>query len=106
MTKKSFIDENNPALQFISQDSVDAVENHEGIGTETLGKISTSKKPPKGYKIDPRFIETKTKKVLLVLQPSLYQKVKAASIEAGLSFNEYVHRLLDANVSNQSTNGV
>ena len=106
MTRKSFIDGNNPALQFISQDSVDAVEKHEEIRTDDLGKISTSEKPPKGYKIDPRFIETKKKKVLLVLQPSLYQKVKAASVESGLSFNEYVHRLLDATVSSQLPNRV
>ena len=72
--KKSFID--NPALQFIS-----AAE------TET--------KPPEGYKVNPLYVETKSRRLQLVLQPSLYERVKAGAAAAGLSVNEYVHQILD-----------
>jgi len=33
------------------------------------------------------FIEKKTKRVQLVMQPSLYEKAKAAAEEQGISFN-------------------
>lgn len=78
--KKSFI-EGNPALQFISeQPTQEATES----GTQ----------PPEGYRVNPLYIEKKTKRVQLVLQPSLYAKAEAAARNAGISFNELVHRAL------------
>lgn len=75
--KKSFIGE-NPALQFIS-----------------TAQPKPSQKPPKGYKLNPLYVETKSRRLQLVLQPSLYDKVKAGAAAAGLSVNEYVHQILE-----------
>lgn len=36
-----------------------------------------------------------TRRLQLVLQPSLYERVKARAKVRGLSVNEYVHRILD-----------
>lgn len=49
------------------------------------------------FKVDPRYIEKKTKRVQLVLQPSIYERAKAAADDQGVSFNEYIHRLIDEN---------
>lgn len=72
---KSFI--NNPALQFITKT------------TEQPDKI------PEGFKVNPEFIEKKSKRVQLVLQPSLYEKIKSAADKAGISLNEYAHRAFE-----------
>lgn len=79
-----------PELQFMSKETIDAVDRAE-INTS----IPTNAKPPEGYKLNPLYIETKSKRVQLVLQPSLYKRVKAAADKENLSFNEYCHRLLD-----------
>lgn len=50
---------------------------------------------PEGYKLNPLYVETKTKRLQLVLQPSLFDRVKKGAKQAGLSVNEYVHRILD-----------
>ena len=97
MEKKTFKD--NPALQFITTKQID-----EQIQTTVLDqltqdkntqKISTSTTIPKGYKPNPMFVETKTKRLQLVLQPSLYERVKARANAEGLSVNEFIHRTLD-----------
>lgn len=81
--KKSFI-EDNPALQFISS-------------TEPLTerKPTPAEKPPEGYKLNPLYVETKSRRLQLVLQPSLYEKVKATAKSKGVSVNEYIHKLLE-----------
>ena len=78
-----------PELQFMSKETIEAVEGKQAAaprGTE---------KAPEGYKLNPLYVETKSKRVQLVLQPSLYTKVKAAADAEGISFNEYCHRLLE-----------
>ncbi len=88
MAKKSFKD--NPALQFISK------AGEEEAATKPQPKDNqTATKPPEGYKINPLYIETKSKRLQLVLQPSLLLRVKERAKEQGLSVNEYVHRILD-----------
>ena len=89
MAKKSFKD--NPAMQFIS---VPATETHTEQPTpETPPRLTG--KPPKGYKANPLYVEVKSRRVQLVLQPSLYERVKKRAEGAGLSFNEFVHQILD-----------
>ena len=58
-------------------------------------KVPTTAKAPKGYKLNPLYVETKTKRLQLVLQLSLFNRVKKGAKQAGLSVNEYVHRILD-----------
>ena len=92
MAKKSFLSsKDNPTLSYISKDTIAAAT--EESGEEQLYFEGTE--PPAGYKIDPKFIEKRTKRVQLVLQPSLYNRVKDASRAAGMSLNDYVHKLLE-----------
>lgn len=77
-----------PELQFMSKETIAAVD-----GTES--KPAATGKAPEGYKLNPLYVEVKSKRVQLVLQPSLYERVKAAAVKEGISFNEYCHRLLD-----------
>lgn len=89
--KKSFIGE-NPALQFISTAETETQpEEREPMPAQA----KPSQKPPKGYKLNPLYVETKSRRLQLVLQPSLYDKVKAGAAAAGLSVNEYVHQILE-----------
>lgn len=92
--KKTFISENaDPTLTFISEESIKAKDQPHEDGAAL--KAPTGERPPKGYKYNPMYIEVKSKRVQLVFQPSLYERVKAASEREGLSFNEYCHRVLD-----------
>ena len=82
MAKKSFIDKGNPALQFIS--------------TATSPELTReSAETPDGYKLNPLYIEIKSRRLQLVVQPSLHERVKARAKAGGLSVNEYVHQILD-----------
>lgn len=90
MAKKDF--KSNPALQFIS------TTEPETQPEEREPKPAQPKptgKPPEGYKLNPLYVETKSRRLQLVLQPSLYDKVKAGAAAAGLSVNEYVHQILE-----------
>lgn len=84
MAKKSFKD--NPALQFISATEEEPQEQATQQPTE---------KAPEGYKRNPLYVETKSRRLQLVLQPSLYERVKSRAKASELSVNEYVHQLLD-----------
>ena len=86
MAKKTFKD--NPALQFISTADEETEERE-----QTAEAVPA--KAPEGYKLNPLYVETKTKRLQLVLQPSLFDRVKKGAKQAGLSVNEYVHRILD-----------
>ena len=79
--KKSFID--NPALQFISTAEPEETRQEE------------RELPASQAKLNPLYVETKSRRLQLVLQPSLYDRVKAGAAAAGLSVNEYVHQILD-----------
>lgn len=90
MPRKSF--KNNPALQFISEADNDPQENS--------GTIQSSSKTPDGYKINPVYIETKTRRLQIVLQPSLYERVKKAAAQETISVNEFIHRTLNEATKN------
>ena len=56
---------------------------------------------PAGYKLDPRYIETKSRRVQLLMQPSLYAKLKAGAVAQGLSVNEFIHKKLEEAVQGE-----
>lgn len=85
MAKKSFTAQQNPALRYISQPA----EEPDHIKTTDA---------PEGYKADPRFIETKSRRMQLLVQPSLYEAIKARATAEGRSVNELVHSILEAAV--------
>ena len=79
MAKKNVKD--NPAvMQFLS-------------GTESTTEPAPDPQYP--MKRNPLYIETKSRRVQLMLQPSLYNKVKALAAEQGKSINDTVHTILD-----------
>ena len=84
--KKSFIADLNPAMQFISTPTEETDER------ETTPKAPNA---PEGYKVNPLYIEKRSKRLQLLIQPSLYDKVKAQADAEGCSVNDYIHRILE-----------
>lgn len=86
MAKKSFTEGGNPALQFISGEQQTAKPND----AETAERSKE-----RAHKYAPVLVEVKSKRIQLALRPSLYKKAKAEADACGLSFNEYIHRVLE-----------
>lgn len=95
MTKKTFKDNINPAMSFISQETIDKAEGD----TQTVKKdaITNSRpqKAPDGYKINPLYIEVKSARLQLLVQPSLKEKLKEKAKREGRSLNDLVHTILE-----------
>ena len=81
MTKKSFKEHINPAMNFISQ--------------EESGREVVHKKIPEGCKINPLYVETKSKRLQLLIQPSLHEKLKAEAAKKNTSVNDVVNQILN-----------
>lgn len=91
MVKKSFKND-NPALSFISVAEAE-VEVQEAPAEEvkaTTPKSNNKKEVPEGYKLNPEFIETKSKRVQLLMQPSVLESARALAREKGMSLNELI----------------
>ena len=91
-SKKSFKADINPAMQFISAPA-DKIpksnHNREQIKPPLQGKA------PEGYKPNPLYIETKSRRLQLLVQPSLHTKLKARAVSEGKSINDLVHSILE-----------
>lgn len=93
MAKKNFT--NNPALSFINTPATNtkakaaetAPEEEQAPAADPVQPEATGK-PPKGYKVNPMFLETKSQRVQLVLQPSVVKRLKKAAAKKKLSMNE------------------
>jgi len=86
MSKKTFKNEINPALQFISTST-----DEKSYEQEPQAVIS--KNVP--IKRNPFYIETKSKRLQLLIQPSLHSKLKEMSEQKGTSLNELIHTILE-----------
>lgn len=86
--KKSFIDEINPAMSFISKQETREEKTEPKPG-----------RPPKHQKINPQYIEMyvekKDRRLQLVMKQSLYKKVKAQAKQEKQSINNYIHIVLE-----------
>lgn len=89
MAKKSFKD--NPALSFISQESIDRAERT--ISTSEAEPLEPQK-APEGYKLNHLYIETKSKRLQLLIQPTLYTKLKSKAQAESISVNALINRIL------------
>ncbi len=101
MPKKDFT-KNNPALAFIS--AADQEEQEEQTEQEAnKGEIITPTpgKPPKGYKINPEFIEVKSQRLNLLLQPSLVKRIKKYSKNKKQSVNETISQIIIEKLDNE-----
>ena len=94
--KKPVIDRDNPALGFLS------------IGSQEENTAAPEREDPEvkewqreafaaGYRLIPidGKPEAKTKRVQLVMRPSLYEEAKAIADIKNLSFNEYINRIVE-----------
>ena len=80
----------NPAFAFTPQpqteEPAEAPQPQEAeTETQPTARIT---KAPKGYKINPEFLEVKSQRVQLVLQPSVVKRLKKAAARKKLSMNE------------------
>jgi len=79
---KSFI-KDNPALRFIS----------------TAKPADNIPEPEQGQsvpmKLNPLYIETKSRRLQLLFQPSLYNKLKAIAQSRGISLNDLIQTTLE-----------
>ena len=105
--KKSFTGQGSAARQFFSVLEADSMsETAEAEAGESRGcdvGSEQAQSPPSArgvqemsarYKRNPAYIECRTKRVQLVIQPSLYEAAKASATEAGISMNEFFNRAL------------
>ncbi|MCR5259310.1 MAG: hypothetical protein K6E40_14275 [Desulfovibrio sp.] len=53
-------------------------------------------KPPAGHVLNRAFVETKSKRLQVLMQPSVYERVRAQAEATGVSVNEMISRLLVA----------
>lgn len=82
MAKKTFKDSiGNPALQFISAPVAESPA-----------------KAPAGYKANPQYVETKSKRVQLLVKPSTVEKLRARATAEGRSLNDLINSILEENV--------
>lgn len=84
----------NPALQYLTDEPA-----KEPIKAETIQE--RTERIPQGYKANPNYIETKSKKLQMLMQPSLFQKVKTLADRNHESINNYIHVLLEKHVEEQ-----
>lgn len=80
----------NPANAFLPQPQTEEPaeapqEQPEEVKAQPAARIT---KAPKGYKINPEFLEVKSQRVQLVLQPSVVKRLKKAAAKRKLSMNE------------------
>ena len=94
MVKKDFKG-SNPALSFMSTPAEEEARQE----AQTLPR---TKQAPEGYKLNPEFIETKSKRVQLLLQPSVVDAIKAYAKKEGLSMNEAISQAIQEYVDNHS----
>ncbi len=91
MAKKDF-KKDNPALTFIS--NTEEVAEAPEVTNKTTEQLR--KEAPEGYKVNPLYVEVKSKRVQLVLQPSVVDAIKALAKKKGLSMNEAINEAIQA----------
>ena len=119
MSKKSFKD--NPALQLISSPapepeepksspSWDDVLDDQSKGSNEEAKKKAAEAPkiipskrnaPEGMKLNPLYIEKRTQRAQFVMQPSVYAKAKELAKARGISFNDFVHGLIEDEIERE-----
>jgi len=91
MAKKSFINNENPALQFISNVPEEEPKAPKIPVEQMLTEV------PDEYKPDFRITrkEKKSRRLNLVIKPSVYEKTKEKADLLGVSVNDYISQVLE-----------
>ena len=76
----------NPAMAFISNISKKAQ-----VAKDQRYPEVEQRRPPKGYKMDPKYVETKSKRVGILIQPSVLEQLKGLAFERHISVNEAIN---------------
>ena len=92
MAKKDYTQ--SPALAFIGG-AAEQADQKNGGRTRTVTI-------PEGMTLNDMLIEKRTRRVQLVMQPSVYDRAKAEAERRGISFNDYVHALITADLDNSA----
>lgn len=98
-TKKSF-SHANPAMSFIStsfeKENDEQLEMKNEIGSQSMSALDTHKKNEFDVpmKRNPEFIEVKSKRMQLLMQPSLHSAIKELADKEDVSVNEKIHSIL------------
>lgn len=93
MAKKSFTGISNPAERFISMPEVEE-QRTVNTSTEPETRPAMGEKPPKGYKYNPLYVETKSRRLQLLVKPSVHEAIKERASTLGVSLNELVNTIL------------
>lgn len=97
--KKDF--NNNPAFEMLSGYKENENKNAESItapeATEKKEKTARAKKPAVKT-FEPIRKENKSKKLLLLLKPTLFDRLQAKAQEYEISTNELINQILENNV--------
>lgn len=71
----------NPALPFISSAQQE--------------EPPLKERPPEGFKLNPKYIETKSERLQLLIQPTVKAKLKEAAQRERTSVNDLINRILE-----------
>ena len=100
MTAKKSFSHANPAMSFISnsveKENDEQLEMKNEIGSQNMSSLNTQKKNEFDVpmKRNPEFIEVKSKRMQLLMQPSLHSAIKKLANEEEISVNEKIHSIL------------
>jgi len=101
MSKKSFTDA-NPAMAFIStakeQEDFALTQPTKEELEAKLNEEPATKSNGVPMKKNPEYLETKSKRVQMLMQPSLYNSIKEEAEKEGVSVNEMMHEILKSHL--------
>lgn len=97
--KKSFKSE-NPAMQFIGQGVVEQIPREKPMPGRSIPPARQQDMLPP-MKPNPLYIETKSRRLNLLIQPSLHDKIKEIAKGRGASVNDTIHQILQDYVDGQ-----
>lgn len=88
-------------VNFMDKDFVNDINSNLKLNFISKGiNVIQSKEVPKGYKLNPKYVETKSKRVQLLIRPSTHGKLKNIAISNNISVNELINNILESYVNN------
>ena len=93
--KKDFTMIDNPAMTYISNPAEAVNIPDETSFIDEVNPVAAVAATPEGYKVDPKYIEKKTKRVQLLIQPSLLKALEEVAKETGISRNELFSKAVE-----------
>lgn len=92
--KKSFVDENNPALAFITATPTEPETLNEPDKTE-IEQAPEEQEPARQPRRNRQRPETKSRRLQLLIKPSMHDALKDIAEREGISVNEAVNEAIE-----------